>query len=124
TTAPAASPAAEDSSPASGAGVPAEALTGVERQPHFRLRRQRDPLGEGHPCTWRTLLIKVAAEVAVRTRRGPGRPSSRGAPLELAAAGLGSPRVRASLWFWDSSPSRSLGLTPLTNRWWLLPPWG
>ena len=46
-----------------------EALTGAERQRHFRLRRQRDPLGEGHPCTWRTLLIKVAAEVVVRTRR-------------------------------------------------------
>jgi hypothetical protein len=49
--------------------VPAEALTGAERQRHFRLRRQRDPLGEGHPCTWRTLLLKVAAEVIVRTRR-------------------------------------------------------
>src|SRR5215471_1082064 len=49
--------------------VPAEALTGAERQRHFRLRRQRDPLGEGQPCTWRTLLIKVAAEVIVRTRR-------------------------------------------------------
>jgi hypothetical protein len=49
--------------------VPAEAVTGAERERHFRLRRQRDPLGEGHPCTWRTLLIKVAAEVVVRTRR-------------------------------------------------------
>jgi hypothetical protein len=49
--------------------VPVEALSGVARQRHFRLRRQRDPLGEGHPCTWRTLLIKVAAEVIVRTRR-------------------------------------------------------
>jgi hypothetical protein len=49
--------------------VPAEALTGAERQRHFRQRRQRDPLGEGHPCTWRTLLIKVAAEVVVSTRR-------------------------------------------------------
>src|SRR5262249_62363411 len=49
--------------------VPAEALTGAERQRHFRLRRQRDPLEEGHPCTWRTLLIQVAAEVIVRTRR-------------------------------------------------------
>jgi hypothetical protein len=25
-------------------------------------------LGEGHPCTWRTRLIKVAAEVHVRWR--------------------------------------------------------
>jgi hypothetical protein len=33
------------------------------------LGRQRDPLGEGQPCTWRTLLIKVAAEVVVSTRR-------------------------------------------------------
>ena len=55
--------------PADAACVPVEALTGPERQRHFRLRRQRDPLGEGHPCTWRTLLIKVAAEVVVSTRR-------------------------------------------------------
>jgi hypothetical protein len=55
--------------PADAPCVPVEALTGAARQRHFRLRRQRDPLGEGHPCTWRTLLIKVAAEVIVRTRR-------------------------------------------------------
>jgi hypothetical protein len=55
--------------PAAETCVPAEALTGAARQRHFRLRRQRDPLGEGQPCTWRTLLIKVAAEVIVRTRR-------------------------------------------------------
>src|SRR5205085_12024098 len=48
--------------------VPAEALTGAARR-HFRWRRQRDPLGEGQPCTWRTLLIKVAAEVVVSSRR-------------------------------------------------------
>jgi hypothetical protein len=59
----------EATSPAAAACVPAEALTGAARQRYFRLRRQRDPLGEGHPCTWRTLLIKVAAEVFVRTRR-------------------------------------------------------
>ena len=41
--------------------VPVQAPTGAARQRHFRLRRQRDPLGEGQPCTWRTLLIKVAA---------------------------------------------------------------
>jgi hypothetical protein len=67
--APATSQAGEGTSPAAEAAVPAEALTGGARQRHFRLRRQRDPLGEGHPCTWRTLLIKVAAEVVVRTRR-------------------------------------------------------
>jgi hypothetical protein len=55
--------------PAAEARVPVVALTGAARQRHFRLRRQRDPLGEGHPCTWRTLLIKVAAEVVVSTRR-------------------------------------------------------
>jgi hypothetical protein len=49
--------------------VTVEALTGAARQRHFRLRRRRDPLGEGQPCTWHTLLIKVAAEVIVRTRR-------------------------------------------------------
>jgi len=32
-------------------------------------RRKRDPLGEGHPCTWRTHVIKVAARVVVSTRR-------------------------------------------------------
>jgi hypothetical protein len=55
--------------PAGETVVPAEALTGAARQRHFRLRRQPDPLGEGHPCTWRTLLIKVAADIIVRTRR-------------------------------------------------------
>jgi hypothetical protein len=59
----------EAAPPARETGVPVEALTGAVRQRHFRLRRQRDPLGEGHPCTWRTLLIKVAAEVIVSTRR-------------------------------------------------------
>lgn len=51
------------------AAVPAEAETGAERQQRFRQRRQRDPLGEGQPCTWRLLLIKVAAEVVVSARR-------------------------------------------------------
>jgi hypothetical protein len=49
--------------------LPPEAQTGAERQRRFRERRQRDPLGEGHPCTWRMLLIKVAAEVVVSARR-------------------------------------------------------
>jgi hypothetical protein len=76
TAAPATSPAGEGTSPGAGEGVPVEALTGAARQRHFRQRRQRDPLGEGHPCTWRTLLIKVAAEVVVRTRRVVVRLSS------------------------------------------------
>jgi hypothetical protein len=49
--------------------VPNEALTGRDRRRFFGRRRRRDPLGEGQPCTWRTLLIKVAAEVLVRSRR-------------------------------------------------------
>jgi Transposase DDE domain group 1 len=49
--------------------VPVEAWTGEHRRRYFRWRRLCDPLGEGHPCTWRTLLIKVAAEVVVSSRR-------------------------------------------------------
>jgi len=48
---------------------PMEALTGKERRHYFNRRRERDPLGEGHPGTWRTRLIKVAAEITVRLRR-------------------------------------------------------
>jgi hypothetical protein len=40
-----------------------------ERRRYFSRRRQADPLGEGQPCTWRSLLIKVAAEVRVSSRR-------------------------------------------------------
>ena len=68
-TSPPTSQGSEVAPPSDETCVPAEALTGEERQRHFRLRRQRDPLGEGQPCTWRSLLIKVAAEVIVRTRR-------------------------------------------------------
>lgn len=49
--------------------VPTEALDGSARRRYFARRRQADPLGEGQPCTWRSLLIKVAAEVIVSTRR-------------------------------------------------------
>jgi hypothetical protein len=49
--------------------VPAAAQTGAERRRQFRARRRRDPLGEGHPCTWRLLVIKVAAEVVGSVRR-------------------------------------------------------
>jgi hypothetical protein len=48
---------------------PAEARTEAERQRHFRLRRQQDPLGEGQPRTWRLLFLKVAAEVVASSRR-------------------------------------------------------
>ncbi len=49
--------------------VPSEALAGAARRRSFNRRRQADPLGEGQPCTWRSLLIKVAAEVTVSSRR-------------------------------------------------------
>jgi hypothetical protein len=55
--------------PAPAADVPVSALAGEQRQAFFRARRRRDPLGEGHPGTWRSLLIKVAAEVITSTRR-------------------------------------------------------
>jgi len=49
--------------------LPTEALAGKQRHDYFNHRRERDPLGEGQPCTWRTRLIKVAAEIVVRSRR-------------------------------------------------------
>lgn len=55
--------------PAPEGEVPTEALAGGPRRRSFGRRRRADPLGEGQPCTWRSLLIKVAAEVTVRARR-------------------------------------------------------
>ncbi len=49
--------------------VPAEARTGGARRRYFNRRRQADPLGEGHACTWRLRLIKVAARITVTARR-------------------------------------------------------
>jgi hypothetical protein len=49
--------------------LPAETLAGSRRRTYFNRRRESDPLGEGHPCTWRTRLIKVAAEILVSSRR-------------------------------------------------------
>jgi hypothetical protein len=51
------------------AELPAEALDEPGRRKFFNKRRERDPLGGGFACTWRTRLIKVAAEVLVRARR-------------------------------------------------------
>ncbi len=48
--------------------VPVEASTGRTRRRHFNRRRQADPLGEGHACTWRMRLIKVAARIEVTAR--------------------------------------------------------
>src|SRR5439155_9205910 len=62
--------------PVSRTPPPAAAGAEAERRRHFRQRRQEDPLGEGHPCTWRSLFIKVAAEVVVSSRRVGVRLSS------------------------------------------------
>lgn len=51
------------------AELPAAAIDEPDRKRFFNRRRQRDPLGEGFACTWRTHLIKVAAEVITRARR-------------------------------------------------------
>ena len=52
-----------------GAEVPVEATTGHERRRQHNRRREQDPLGEGHPCTWQTRLIKVAARITESARR-------------------------------------------------------
>jgi hypothetical protein len=52
-----------------GQEVPTEALAGTQRRQWHNRRREHDPLGEGHPCTWRTRLIKVAARVRQTARR-------------------------------------------------------
>lgn len=49
--------------------IPPEAATGRTRRGHFNRRRQADPLGEGHACTWRMMLIKVASRIKITTRR-------------------------------------------------------
>ncbi|TWT82553.1 hypothetical protein CA13_40160 [Planctomycetes bacterium CA13] len=48
--------------------IPLEAQSPAVKHRHHT-RRRRDPLGEGHACTWRTRVIKVACRVVVRTRR-------------------------------------------------------
>jgi hypothetical protein len=49
--------------------LPTAAIDGGDRKRFFNRRRQRDPLGEGFASTWRTRLIKVAAEVIARATR-------------------------------------------------------
>jgi hypothetical protein len=49
--------------------VPPEARRPREKRREFNRRRQADPLGEGHACTWRTQLIKVGARIVVTSRR-------------------------------------------------------
>jgi Transposase DDE domain group 1 len=49
--------------------LPLEARTARQKRSYFNQRRQADPLGEGHACTWRTQLIKVGARIVVTKRR-------------------------------------------------------
>lgn len=58
-----------DAVPVADPTLPVEALKGDERRRYHRYRRRRDPLGQGHITTWRTMLIKVACEVVPSTRR-------------------------------------------------------
>lgn len=49
--------------------LPPEARSPRQKRRHFNRRRQADPLGEGHACTWRTQLIKVGARMVATSRR-------------------------------------------------------
>jgi len=62
--------------------LPAAALDEPQRRKFFQRRRDQDPLREGFACTWRTRLIKVAAEVLSRARRVIVRLSSSWPHLE------------------------------------------
>lgn len=61
--------AAPSPAPAPQQELPNEALAGKQRRDLHNRRREADPLGEGHVCTWRTRLIKVAAYITQSTRR-------------------------------------------------------
>jgi hypothetical protein len=50
-------------------GLPVEARSQHAKRQQHNKRRREDPLGAGHICTWRMMLIKVAARVIVTTRR-------------------------------------------------------
>jgi hypothetical protein len=49
--------------------LPRTAMPEPERKLGQNARRRHDPLGEGPPATWRTLVIQVAASVVVSCRR-------------------------------------------------------
>jgi hypothetical protein len=62
-------PASTILDPATDPDVPTEALDGKARRRYFSQRRRVDPLGEGQPCTWRSMLIKVATAITMSSRR-------------------------------------------------------
>ena len=49
--------------------LPPEVMPERDKKTYFNRRRRVDALGEGFACTWRTRLIKVAAEILVSSRR-------------------------------------------------------
>ena len=55
--------------PAAPVPPPQEPAAPAARRRALQARRRRDVLAEAQPCTWRSVLIKVAAEVLVSTRR-------------------------------------------------------
>jgi hypothetical protein len=59
----------DSAAPAPPQPLPLQAQPAATKKRYYQRRRQQDPLGEGQPCTWRSLVIKVAAEVTVSTRR-------------------------------------------------------
>jgi hypothetical protein len=58
-----------DRVPVADPALPVAALKGDERRRYHRHRRRKDPLGQGHIATWRTMLIKVGGEVIQSVRR-------------------------------------------------------
>ncbi len=48
--------------------TPLEARSSHARRRYCNRRRLADPLGEGHACTWRMRIIKVAARIRVTAR--------------------------------------------------------
>ena len=49
--------------------LPPAALSEPERRRFHNIRRRKDPLGQGHACTWQSLLIKGAGQVVQSARR-------------------------------------------------------
>lgn len=55
--------------PVHDATLPIAALPQPDRRRYHNYRRRKDPLGQGHLATWRTMLIKVAGQVLRSARR-------------------------------------------------------
>ncbi len=62
-------PCPGDGVPVADPVLPIATLSGKERRRYHTCRPRKDPRGEGHIATWRTMLIKVAGEVIQSSRR-------------------------------------------------------